>query len=177
MEYTKQEALEEISRLRAEKFSDAGRGATNDAIRRRDRDFELNDPRTRQSAYEIRADQLQSEVDRRTHRRQFDRSSFLPWTPDSEMTAVLAPIAETRVIVTEAAGLIFWRDKLGVKVTTETGAADPADEGFVLWFDRDRVEIARASDGTVQVSVPKWHWDRKEIEGLYALPGRTPIEA
>ncbi len=93
------------------------------------------------------------------------------------MTAKLAPIAETREIVTQAAGLIYWKDRLGIKVTTEIAAADPDDEGFALWFARDRVEIARSSDGTVRISVPKWHWDRSEIEGLVALPGRTPIEA
>jgi hypothetical protein len=174
---TREEAYEEIAKLRRERESDAPRAMQMDAIRHTDRDFEINDPRTRYSASEIRENALRSALDGRTERRQFDRGSFAPTTPDEAMTAVAAPIAETRDIVTQAAGLIYWRDRLGIKVTTENAAADPDDEGFALWFARDRVEIARSSDGTVRVSVPKWHWDRNEIEGLLALPGRTPIEA
>ena len=174
---TKDEAYKEIARLRSERESDAPRAMQMDVIRHQDRDFEINDPRTRYSASEIRENALRSALDGRTERRQFDRGSFAPTTPDEAMTAIAAPIAETRDIVTQAAGLIYWRDRLGIKVTTENAAADPDDEGFALWFARDRVEIARSSDGTVRVSVPKWHWDRNEIEGLLALPGRTPIEA
>lgn len=174
---TRDEAYEEIARLRRERASDAPRAMQMDVIRHQDRDFEINDPRTRYSASEIRENALRSALDGRTERRQFDRGSFAPTTPDEAMTAIAAPIAETRDIVTQAAGLIYWRDRLGIKVTTENAAADPHDEGFALWFARDRVEIARSSDGTVRVSVPKWHWDRNEIEGLLALPGRTPIEA
>ena len=174
---TRDEAYEEIARLKRERASDAPRAMQMDVIRHQDRDFEINDPRTRYSASDIRENALRTALDGRTERRQFDRGSFAPTTTDEAMTAKLAPIAETREIVTQAAGLIYWEDRLGIKVTTELGAADPDDKGFALWFARDRVEIARSSDGTVRVSVPKWHWDRNEIEGLVALPGRTPIEA
>ncbi len=174
---TREEGYEEIERLRRERESDAPRAMQMDVIRHKDRDYEINDPRTRYSASEIRENALRSALDGRTERRQFDRGSFAPTTPDEAMTAIAAPIAETREIVTQVAGLIYWKDRLGIKVTTELGAADPDDKGFALWFARDRVEIARSSDGTVRVSVPKWHWDRSEIEGLVALPGRTPIEA
>lgn len=174
---TREEAYEEIAKLRRERESDSPRAMQADAIRHQDRDYEINDPRTRYTRSELRENLLRSALDQRSERRQFDRGSFAPTTPDEAMTATLGPVAETREIVTQAAGLIYWRDRLGIKVTTEIAAADPNDEGFALWFARDRVEIARSSDGTVRVSVPKWHWDRNEIEGLVALPGRTPIEA
>ena len=174
---TKDEAYKEIARLRRERESDAPRAMQMDAIRHQDRDFEINDPRTRYLTSELRENAIRMALDGASGPRQFDGRTFPFGTPDEAMTATLTPIAETREIVTQADGLIYWRDRLGIKVTTEMAAADPDDEGFALWFARDRVEIARSSDGTVRVSVPKWHWDRNEIEGLVALPGRTPIEA
>ncbi|MCC6742836.1 MAG: hypothetical protein IT175_03155 [Acidobacteria bacterium] len=174
---TREEIYDEIARLRRERESDAPRAMQMDAIRKQDRDYEIDDPRTRYSKNEIRENALRFSLEPRAERRQLDRGSFAPETRDEAMTATMGPIGETRDIVTQAAGLIYWRDRLGIKVTTELGAADPDDKGFALWFARDRVEIARSSDGTVRVSVPKWHWDRSEIEGLVALPGRTPIEA
>ena len=174
---TREEAYEEIAKLRRERESDSPRAMQADAIRHQDRDYEINDPRTRYLTSELRENAIQMALDGGCGPRQFDGRTFPSATPDEAMTAVLRPIAETREIVTKAAGLIYWNDRLGIKVTTEIAAADPNDEGFALWFARDRVEIARSSDGTVRVLVPKWHWDRSEIEGLVALPGRTPIEA
>jgi hypothetical protein len=173
---TREEAYEEIARLRRERASDAPRATQMDAIRRDDRDYEINDPRTRYTRSELRENALRSALDQRSEPRRFDDRVFSPSTPDEAMTSYPRPIRETRELTSEA--VYFTPKAIGISVTTERAVeADPADRGFILWFPKACAQVVARSGNRYQLAIAKRMWDECEVEGLLALPDRTPIEA
>lgn len=172
---TTEDAYEEIARLRSERESDLPRAMQMDVIRRQDRDYEVNDPRTRYTRSELREQTLRSALDKRSEPRRFDDRTFSPSTPDEAMTSYARPIRETRELVSSA--VYFTAKAIGISVTTERAVdVDPNDRGFVLWFPKSRAQVVAREGLRYQIAIDKRMWDECEVEGLLALPDRTPIE-
>lgn len=172
---TRQDAHEEIAQLRRNRESDAPRAMQMDAIRKTDRDYEINDPRTRYTRSEMRENTLRSALDQRSEPRRFDDRTFSPSTPDEAMTSHFRGIAETRELI--SGDVVFTPKAIGIRVTTERAVEiDPSDEGFLLWFPKACASVVARDGKRFQIAIAKRLWDEREVEGLLALPDRTPIE-
>jgi hypothetical protein len=145
-----------------------GRADDNDVMRRRNSLYEIDDPRNRW--IDTNPDRPQGRRAPGEDRlRRFDNRTFCA---DAELVATYydeSPRDEARIV--EFVAERFWREghrvtSIAVRFTTELGATDPADDGFLLWFPLARLTVLERTGNHYRVALDKRLYDRWEVEGL-----------
>lgn len=154
-----------------------GRAEDNDVMRRRNSLYEIDDPRNRYietdpnrafSPSQFREDGL----------RRFDRKTF---NADAELVANFYDETPRDERIIEFTAERVWREgnrvtSIAARYTTERAlegderlAADPKDEGFLLWFPLAKITVLEHTGNHYRVAIDKRLYDRWEVEELIPL--------